>query len=377
LETLFRPSHRWEALLLENPDRRAFHHPQHLTVVELLPHLTPPDVWATGVTWEAFYHFILGKMVWMTPYVYVSSKSISNPFDQTVLWLRGDAAAAGSGLNVHVTEGTVPAAATATCEFLLRLLATSELPSVHKHGFYSIVSPPISGAALSLFFQESRICLGKVLLSFMALNADQCLALATMSRLDVEVQMRCCSLSNDAVGAFVEFLQSDRGPVELQSCSIDSQIIARALTGDSRVTRFRPNSQMMNDANHAVLFTALANNRGLVDLDLQQRSIRNENWSILCESLKADLLYTSQSTLPDEQKAHRIRVVANMMTENTVLYTIHLSANERDEQIYTEEIRPHLETNLYRQRVLIVKKTIERPFRENTRPGFVLCEKQP
>jgi hypothetical protein len=90
-----------------------------------------------------------------------------------------------------------------------------------------------------------------------------------------------------------------------------------------------------------------------------------------------DLLYTSQSTLPDEQKAHRIRVVANMMTENTVLYTIHLSANERDEQIYTEEIRPHLETNLYRQRVLIVKKTIERPFRENTRPGFVLCEKQP
>jgi hypothetical protein len=150
-------------------------------------------------------------MVWMTPYVYVSSKSISNPFDQTVLWLRGDAAAAGSGLNVHVTEGTVPAAATATCEFLLRLLATSELPSVHIHGCHSTVSPPISGAALSLFFQESRICLGKVLFEYVILNEDQSLALATMSRLDVEVKMRHCGLWNDAVVAFVKCLHTGRG----------------------------------------------------------------------------------------------------------------------------------------------------------------------
>jgi hypothetical protein len=53
-----------------------------------------------------------------------------------------------------------------------------------------------------------------------------------------------------------------------------------------------------------------------------------------------------------------------MMQHNTVLHTIALSEHERDEHIYTEEIRPSLETNLYRPRVLAVKKTKDRPFRE-------------
>jgi hypothetical protein len=223
METLFRPSHRWEALLLENPDRREIHLPQRLTEVELLPHLTPPDVWATGVTWKAFCCFILGKMVWMTPYVYVASQCISNPADQTVLRLGGDAAA-GSRLNVHVTKGRAPPAATdSTCDFLLRLLATSELPSVYINGRQSAVPPPLSGQVLSHFFQETRTCLGKVLLDCMILNEDQCLALTTMSRFDVEVNISNCSLVDDAAGAFIECLQCDRGPVELIHCHRESR----------------------------------------------------------------------------------------------------------------------------------------------------------
>jgi hypothetical protein len=37
----------------------------------------------------------------------------------------------------------------------------------------------------------------------------------------------------------------------------------------------------------AILFTALANNRGLVDLNLQSQPINDENWSVLCQSLQA------------------------------------------------------------------------------------------
>jgi hypothetical protein len=382
METLFRPCRRWEALLLENPDRRDHRLPNNLAQVELLPHLTPRDIRATGVTWKAFCCFLRDKVVWMTPDVFVASRYDFNPVDPMVLRL-GDhatAAAGGSGLDVHVTPGTVPAAATATCDFLLLLLATSEFRFVTINGRDSAVPPPISGQTLSLFFQESRDDLQKVWLDFMILNEDQCLALATMSRLDVELTMNGCSLSNGAAGAFVEFLQSDRGPVKLQNCNIDSRIIASALTGDSRVTRFRPRALVTNDADIAVLFTALANNRGLVDLDLNSCSISSDNWSILCESLKAHpsltglvLLYTSRSTLSDEQKAHRTCLLAEMMKENTVLHTIHLSANERDEQIYTEEIHPHLETNLYRPRVLIVKKTTERPFREKILGRALYC----
>jgi hypothetical protein len=53
-----------------------------------------------------------------------------------------------------------------------------------------------------------------------------------------------------------------------------------------------------------------------------------------------------------------------MMQNNTVLQTIELSEGQYNQQIYTEEIRPNLETNLYRPRVLAVKKTKDRPFRE-------------
>jgi hypothetical protein len=90
------------------------------------------------------------------------------------------------------------------------------------------------------FLQENRICLGKVLLDCMILNEDQCLALETMSRLDVELNFRHCILMDGAAGAFVECLQSSRGAVKLQNCHIDSLIIVRTLPGDSRVTRLKP-----------------------------------------------------------------------------------------------------------------------------------------
>ena len=66
----------------------------------------------------------------------------------------------------------------------------------------------------------------------------------------------------------------------------------------------------------------------------------------------------------DEQKTRRTRALAEMMQTNTVLHTIKLHAFERNNQIYTEEIQPYLVTNQYRPRVLAVKKTKDRPFRE-------------
>jgi hypothetical protein len=143
---------------------------------------------------------------------------------------------------------------------------------------------------------------------------------------------------------------------------IDSQIIASALTGNSRVTRFRPRVSRgarvsrTNDADMAILISALANNTGLVEVKLWYRPISDDNWSILCESLKAHPTLTSldlRNTRPrspvgvtlDEQKTRRTRALAEMMQQNTVLHTIHLPERERDEHIYTQEIHPYLETN--------------------------------
>jgi hypothetical protein len=64
-----------------------------------------------------------------------------------------------------------------------------------------------------------------------------------------------------------------------------------------------------------------------------------------------------------------------MVQRNTVLHTIQLYEEERDEQIYTGSILPYLETNLYRPRVLAIKKTIERPFREKLLGRALDCVK--
>jgi hypothetical protein len=290
IESLFRPSTRFR-------DSHINGLPEGFTEVELLQDLVLEDVLATGITWACadFFLFCWNKFVWMTPDVcirYVSFGSgyiASNVEYLVVLALKTDA---GHHLFVHVMMGTATAAATATCDFLLRLLATCEKDGVSIFGNDN-VPPPLSGAGLSRFFQESQPCLQKVTLNSLLLSEDQCLALATMSRIDVELVMYRCSLSNGAVDTFVECLQSDRGPIQVELCPIEIQILANALTGNSRVTKLMPTTWGPNDAEGAVFFRALANNRGLVDLDLSDHGIRDENWTILCESLQVHLTLTS------------------------------------------------------------------------------------
>jgi hypothetical protein len=370
IEALFRPSTRFR-------DSHALRYalPYGFTEVELLPGLTIENVLATGVTWGDFLSFVRGKLVWMTPDVYVCPNGLDVGRDTWVLVL---GVPGGASMFVHVAEGTPATAATVTCDFMVRLLATSEEHGVYIRGSSYEVSTPLSGAALSISFQESRDSLREVLFHGVALSADLCHALATMSRLDMELEMRYCRLADDAAVAFVDCLHSGRGPIKLISCEIDSQTMAHALTGNTRVTRLKPDFGETNDAEMAVVFAALANNSGLVELDLYCCYISDDNWSSLCQSLQAHPTLTSlglRNTLPRpriggrialtaDQKAHRTRLLADMVQRNTVLHNIQLSEDERDEEIYTGSILPYLETNLYRPRVLAVKKTKERPFRE-------------
>jgi hypothetical protein len=367
IEALFRPSTRWR------DSHRGFL-PEGWTEIELLPGLELENILATGVTWDEFLIFLRHKMVWMTPDVYVCPMYLAHIGDQQFLCI---GAYGRNRLCVRVTPDMAAAVATATCDFVLRLFATTEERDLFIEGY--TVSTSLSGAGLSLFFQESRSCLRKVTLHGTTLNEDQCRALATMSRLDVELKISNCYLAEDAAGAFVECLKSDRGPVKLSFCVIDSQILANALAGDSRVTELRLYRRETNNADMAILFRALANNRGLEDFYLYGCAISNDNWSVLCESLQAhptlanlDLRATRpmspaddiRITLSAEQKAHRTRLIAEMMKENKGLHTIHFCASERVDKIYTEAIRPYLVTNQYRPRVNAIKKTKDRPFRE-------------
>jgi hypothetical protein len=52
---------------------------------------------------------------------------------------------------------TADAVATATCEFFLRLFATSEQHEVYIRGTLSAVPPSISGAGLSLYQRDPKL----------------------------------------------------------------------------------------------------------------------------------------------------------------------------------------------------------------------------
>jgi hypothetical protein len=348
--------------------------PEDYTEVELLPHLTLEDVLATGITWDDLCIFLEGKIVWLAPGVFIRTVNSPTASFPLVLSIGANTYQDLNLCRVHLAPGAAYAAATATCDFLVRLLATCDQRELHIAGTSPNVPPPVSGTALSFLFQECPDNLRQVKLGYMALSEGLCLALATTPRLDVELGMMECTLVDGAAGAFVECLQSERGgPVKLTMCEIDDRALARALIGNSRVTQIRSDYVGTNDADRAVLFTALASNRGLVNLDLRYCYTSNANFAILCESLKAHPSLTSlevRSTIPALmrgdviEKEARMRMIADMMEHNTILQTIHLWEDQYGRQIYSEEILPRLETNTHRPRVLAVEEIDDRLVRQ-------------
>jgi hypothetical protein len=338
------------------------------TEVELLPDLSPEHVLATaGITCEDFCRFLgHDKLVWLGPGVYVCS---SGNFTYRGYRYVIELGSTNHPLFVYAAKEPEPetaAATTATCDFVVRLLATSTENGAYISGFID-GSVPISGPYLSRFFQESQDNLRQFTFKNMTLNEEQIRALATTEFLPgMEVILQRCSLSDDngCHAAFVECLQRDRGPTVMDRCNIDCRVLATALEGNSRVTGLRVSATLAtSDAGKGAIFRSLAENKGLVKLYLRSCSISDENWTVLCQSLKKHPTLTSlnlRDTYPgwlsDKQKSARTRVLAEMMKENRVLLTIDLERYEREEQIYEESIHPYLEMNLYRPRVLGIKK---------------------
>jgi hypothetical protein len=409
IETLFRPMNGRSRRDNNTSLRHSGGVPRRVEEFELVQHLSESaqDILATGIVWKDLLRFLPGKIAWMTADVYICTEGFTTFLtDFPMVLLLAVNASGQPNLCVHVSGSSPVAAATVTCDFMVRLMATSEYhedvflkgcPSNNLHG----LPTPISGAALSHFFQDSsrdNTNLRMVHFSGMALSEEQCLALATMPRRldnnDVEIRLSCCSLAGDgrgaAAAAFVDCLQSDRGgPLSLFRCKIRSHILTNVLTGNSRVTKLKLGYYDMSDpVLMSLLFgTVLASNRGIVDLDLRCHSINDESWSILCQSLEQHPTLTSldlRDTRPTrqaseevmlEQKRKRTRAVADLLEQNTILQTVHLSEQEREGRVYAELIQPRLETNLYRARVLVIKHTTrnDRPLREKVLGRALYC----
>jgi hypothetical protein len=365
MEAMFRPTNSRQVPSYRPTNSRP------VNAVELMPNLTTDDILATGITWEAFCYFLhVVESAWLTETtcIYLASRYTSSSS-----WCFSIGHPEHATVKVGFSPNSLGLAVVAAIEFVLRLLPNSEQVVRIEFCNDDIQCPlPITGPALSRFFEQSDA--QRVELTGLILLEAQCHVLMTAPRSNMEVQLQYCILLDEpgCRDAFIQCLQSDGGPMELDRCQIDCQTLADALAGNSRVVK----ANLCLDTGMAALFS-LAENRGLKELRMDDPPIDDEDWLTMCEALQTHptlaslyLGYISNShVLSAERRKTRTRAIANMLQTNTIIRTIDIVDDEYDEdqwdlEMYDDLIMPRLATNIFRHRLVTVQETTIDPFRK-------------
>jgi hypothetical protein len=252
-------------------------------------------------------------------------------------------------------------------------------------------TPNVSGPAIHNLLEQ---CPDLELLEFMdaTLHEDQCRAMAAASTstnsehvLDIRFH-DCRVLQADSTAALADVFRNNNnnqggGQVHYHLHHFrteDWSILAQGLGGGNTSVKTIDNptgwlgERMLEQPEFRVLVDALGDNQGLVIFAPREQHIDDENWTVLCHSLSShptletlDLSSTGTNRIDmsDETKTHRCTYILNLLQSNTVLRSIHLSSDERDETIWIESILPHLQTRAYQSRVLEIKAVTHQPYR--------------
>jgi hypothetical protein len=245
----------------------------------------------------------------------------------------------------------------------------------------------VSEPTLASFFEtrtsSNGSTLQQVTLERVTLNQGHCRALMSASNTSLALTLFQCTILEKGADAFVECLQSDCGPTELFNCTIGVRALTESLVGSQRLQSLHVDRLTgFNDTDMTALVGALAENQGLTHFTFSNHDIGDDNWNLLCQALKTHPSLESvnlQGTgggattrqprvgqwqlenfeiMYSEQKAFRMLALANAIQENTVLHTLVLSPDEKEDEIFQDLIIPRLETNLFRPRVIAVKHAV-------------------
>jgi hypothetical protein len=108
-------------------------------------------------------------------------------------------------------------------------------------------------------------------------------------------------------------------------------------------------------------FQALAENQGLVNLDLSRVRISDENWDVLWQSLSRhpkleiiDVKSANWGLVADVERTRKTHAIVDALRVNTVLHTIILHRHGYDLEILDNIVNPRLLVNMYRHRVAAI-----------------------
>jgi hypothetical protein len=191
----------------------------------------------------------------------------------------------------------------------------------------------------------------------LGLDTCHCRAIDGLTRTDLQIELSVCSPTESGKEILLECIRQNRGPVGLIKCRIDTRRLADALRGNNSVTTLALH-QLYSNEEGLVLFQALAENEGLVTLNLNLGPITDEMWIALWRSvarhpkLENIVLPHFGSTWRDEttdaQKTLRMQAMVDALRVNTVLHTISLNRREIDEEMLDSTIYPLLWANRFR-----------------------------
>ena len=255
---------------------------------------------------------------------------------------------------------------TAACDLVLRSWASYGM-SISVESTRRGRICPFSGMALTQFLTESK---ARLKLLECKLREEHCRALVGGDRRESSFSLSNCSFTPAAETILLDGIRRNLGPTELQKCTIQTRLLADTLRGNTSVKTFSPDGCALQPGDLLVLVQALAENLGLVRLDLFQIRMSDETWSAMCTSLanhpqlehlelrcstsNVDLIGSDRVPPLDRSKARKnicTRGLLDMLKVNTVVKDIGYPF-----EACAEEIRPWLEMNKYRPRIAAVKR---------------------
>jgi hypothetical protein len=389
MERLFSPCTRYREILGSRGRLagRGNHYPELLRELNLDVSIEELLSTETGFTYADLYA-MLGNgntVAWLTPHVAVVRESDRAFLCCCFLQPREDYRFS------FIVDGTeifaVPRSSAALLEIVdvvLRLLAASVVHSVCLQKRCSPVVP-INAASLAYLMEHCQ-SLKVLALRRLEIDENHCRVLGACSRSGLEIELRYCRLTSAETSALVEVLRQNRGPAKIDSCRVDSCVLADGLRGNSHLKSLSLciSSDDLEDGNREVIETAdaLRENKGLVDLNLSHDfRMSDETWDAVCNSLKThptlQVLDLSSafidSTIAPAVLRLRIQSLLDMMEVNTSICTIHLDSHYTEHELFRRSVVPYLVTNRLRPRLLAIQKTRPSAYRAKLRGRALLA----
>jgi hypothetical protein len=259
-------------------------------------------------------------------------------------------------------------------DVVLRLLAVSVVHEVDIYNNWSNTDILINPPTLAYLMEQCR-SLKVLLLMNLRSDEDHIRVLGAYSRPDLEIVLRCCTITSAGASALVEVLGRNQGPTKLEWCTIDNFVLADGLRENSRLDCWRLRFSRNLEVCHRQVLAiagALRENKGIVNLDLTLPAINmsDETWDEVCDSLKAhptieilDLRTMDILALAPAALNSRIQALVNMLKVNMSIDTIHLDSQYSQHELFRGSVIPYLESNRFRPRLLAIQRTRPIPYR--------------